>query len=170
MRPVGSGSPHHLFMETLKSELGLEIQHVPYKGTPAAMTDLLTGQVQVMFADATLAAPNILAGKLTGLGTSAATQTTPALGRPSGGGDRPRLRLESLAGHRRAGRNAGGRHRPSYPPRYRRFGPLPTSRSSSTGSRWSLPRANTPAEFAAVIRAEQPRWAKAVKDSGAKVD
>src|SRR6186713_1143134 len=57
---VGSGSPHHLFMETLKSELGLEIQHVPYKGTPAAMTDLLTGQVQVMFADATLAAPNIL--------------------------------------------------------------------------------------------------------------
>src|SRR6185295_5381268 len=73
---VGSGSPHHLFMETMKSELGLEIQHVPYKGTPAAMTDLLTGQVQVMFADATLAAPNILAGKLTGLGTSSATQTT----------------------------------------------------------------------------------------------
>ena len=36
---VGSGSPHHLFMETLKSELGLEIQHVPYKGTPAAMTE-----------------------------------------------------------------------------------------------------------------------------------
>jgi tripartite-type tricarboxylate transporter receptor subunit TctC len=43
---VGSGSPHHLFMETLKTESGLEIQHIPYKGTAAAITDLLTGQVQ----------------------------------------------------------------------------------------------------------------------------
>src|SRR5947199_351118 len=40
---VGSGSPHHLFMEALKTEVGLEIQHVPYKGTPAALTDLLAG-------------------------------------------------------------------------------------------------------------------------------
>jgi tripartite-type tricarboxylate transporter receptor subunit TctC len=54
---VGSGSPHHLFMEALKSEYGLNIQHVPYKGTGAAMTDLLSGQVQLMFADATLACP-----------------------------------------------------------------------------------------------------------------
>jgi tripartite-type tricarboxylate transporter receptor subunit TctC len=34
---VGSGSPHHLFMEALKTEYGLDIQHVPYKGTGAAM-------------------------------------------------------------------------------------------------------------------------------------
>ena len=34
---VGSGSPHHLFMEALKAELSLDIQHVPYKGTPAAL-------------------------------------------------------------------------------------------------------------------------------------
>ena len=73
---VGSGSPHHLFMEALKTELGLDIQHVPYKGTPAALTDLLAGQIQVMFADATVALPNIQAGKVTALGTSAAKQTT----------------------------------------------------------------------------------------------
>ena len=73
---VGSGSPHHLFMEALKTEFGLEIQHVPYKGTPAAITDLLSGQVQLMFADATLAVPNIQAGKVVALGTSAAKQTT----------------------------------------------------------------------------------------------
>ena len=73
---VGSGSPHHLFMEALKSENGLDIQHVPYKGTSAAMTDLLSGQVQLMFADATLAVPNILAGKVIGLGTSSATQNS----------------------------------------------------------------------------------------------
>src|ERR1700693_3635596 len=73
---VGSGSPHHLFMEALKTEYGLEIQHVPYKGTPAALTDLLTGQIQAMFADATIAVPNIQAGKVVALGTSAAKQTT----------------------------------------------------------------------------------------------
>src|SRR5215831_2376208 len=73
---VGNGSPHHLFMEALKKEYGLDIQHVPYKGTPAALTDLLTGSIQVMFADATIAVPNIEAGKVTALGTSAAKQTT----------------------------------------------------------------------------------------------
>ena len=72
---VGSGSPHHLFMEALKTDFGLSIQHVPYKGTPAALSDLLTGNVQVMFADATIAVPNIKAGKVTALGTSAAKQT-----------------------------------------------------------------------------------------------
>jgi tripartite-type tricarboxylate transporter receptor subunit TctC len=73
---VGNGSPHHLFMESLKREYGLEIQHVPYKGTPAALTDLLSGAIQVMFADATVAVPNIRAGKVTALGTSAAKPTT----------------------------------------------------------------------------------------------
>src|SRR5207237_7410813 len=73
---VGSGSPHHLFMEALKAELSLDIQHVPYKGTPAALTDLLTGTIQVIFADATVAVANIEAGKVTALGTSAAKPTT----------------------------------------------------------------------------------------------
>ena len=73
---VGSGSPHHLFMEALKTEFGLDIQHVPYKGTPAALTDLLTGNIQVMFCDATIAIPNIQAGKVVALGTSAAKPTS----------------------------------------------------------------------------------------------
>src|SRR5207253_6268329 len=72
---VGSGSPHHLFMEALKTQYGLDIQHVPYKGTPAALTDLLTGNIQIMFCDATIAVPNIQAGKVVALGTSAAKPT-----------------------------------------------------------------------------------------------
>src|SRR3989441_7557799 len=63
-------------MEALKAELSLDIQHVPYKGTPAALTDLLTATIQIMFADATIAVPNIEAGKVTALGTSAAKPTT----------------------------------------------------------------------------------------------
>ncbi|MET0441890.1 MAG: tripartite tricarboxylate transporter substrate-binding protein, partial [Casimicrobiaceae bacterium] len=73
---VGSGSPHHLFMEALKTQYGLTIQHVPYKGTPAALTDLLTDRLQVMFSDATVAVPNIEAGKVVALGTTAARPTT----------------------------------------------------------------------------------------------
>ena len=73
---VGNGSPHHLFMESLKAEYGLDIQHIPYKGTPAALADLLGGSIQVMFADATVAVPNFRAGKVTMLGTSAARPTT----------------------------------------------------------------------------------------------
>src|SRR5205807_4981304 len=73
---VGSGSPHHLFMEALKAEYGLDIQHVPYKGTPAALTDLLTGNIHIMFCDATIAVPNIQAGQAVALGTSAAKPTT----------------------------------------------------------------------------------------------
>src|SRR5437763_4222568 len=72
---VGSGSPHHLFMEALKAEYGLDIQHVPYKGTPAALTDLLMGNIQIMFCDATIAVPNIQAGRIVALGTSAAKPT-----------------------------------------------------------------------------------------------
>ena len=79
---VGSGSPHHLFMEALKSEYGLSIQHVPYKGTPAALTDLLAGQLQVMFSDATVAVPNLRAGKVVALGTSAAKPTALVPGVP----------------------------------------------------------------------------------------
>ena len=44
-------------MESLKTQYGLAIQHVPYKGTPAALTDLLTDRLQVMFSDATVAVP-----------------------------------------------------------------------------------------------------------------
>ena len=105
---VGNGSPHQLFMEALKTEYGLDIQHVPYKGTPAALTDLLAGSIQVMFADATIAVPNIQAGKVTALGTSAAKQTTLAAIRAADRNDRRRLRLAGVAGHRRAGGNAEG--------------------------------------------------------------
>jgi len=166
---VGSGSPHHLFMEALKTEFGLEIQHVPYKGTPAALTDVLTGQVQLMFADATIAVPNIRAGKVVALGTSAAKQTTllPAVppiaaivpgfdwlawqgivapaGTPGAIIDRLAAEMQKIQAM------------PDFREQLYKFGMEPSA-------------PNTPAEFAAIIAAEEPRWAKAVKDSGAKVD
>ena len=60
----GSGTPHHLAMELLKLHLGLDIVHVPYKGLSGAMTDLLGGQVQMMFAPVHTLLPQGRAGKL----------------------------------------------------------------------------------------------------------
>jgi tripartite-type tricarboxylate transporter receptor subunit TctC len=166
---VGSGSPHHLFMETLKAESGLDIQHIPYKGTSAAITDLLAGQVQLMFADATLAVPNIQAGKVVALGTSSATQTVliaavPPVAATIRGFDWKAWQgIVAPAGTPAAvvDRLATEMQRIQATPEFReqllRFG-------------MELAAPSTPAEFAAMIRAEQPRWAKAIKDSGAKVD
>ena len=60
----GNGTPHHLSMELLKSLKGLDIVHVPYKGISNATTDLIGGQVQVMFATFNSLLPFAKAGKL----------------------------------------------------------------------------------------------------------
>jgi tripartite-type tricarboxylate transporter receptor subunit TctC len=71
----GNGSPHHLFMEVLKKEQGLDILHVPYKGSAAAVFDIIGGKPEVMFLDFSVAVPNIRGGKITALGTSAGKQS-----------------------------------------------------------------------------------------------
>lgn len=60
----GNGTPHHLSMELLKSLKGLDIVHVPYKGISNATTDLIGGQVQVMFATFNSLLPFAKSGKL----------------------------------------------------------------------------------------------------------
>jgi tripartite-type tricarboxylate transporter receptor subunit TctC len=72
---AGHGTPHHIFMELLKTQLGLDIVHVPYKGSSTAMTDLLTGRIDMAFLDGTLAIPNVEAGKLVAVGRSMAKRS-----------------------------------------------------------------------------------------------
>ena len=166
---VGSGSPHHLFMEALKTEYGLNIQHVPYKGTPAALTDLLAGNIQVMFCDATVAVPNLNAGKVVALGTSAA-KPTPLLASVSPIATTvPGYDWQAWQGivapmgtpkeivARLAGELAKMQATPEFKEQLVKFGmePYPPQ---------------TPEQFAATIAAEQPRWVQAIKESGAKVD
>ena len=71
----GNGSPQHIFMELLKKQLGLNIIHVPYKGSNTSMVDLLGGQVDMAFIDGTLAIPHLKTNKLFALGTSMAKRT-----------------------------------------------------------------------------------------------
>lgn len=60
----GTGSSNHLGMELFKSEAGIELLGVPYKGQPPAITDLLAGRVQVMMISSSLAGPYIKSGSL----------------------------------------------------------------------------------------------------------
>jgi tripartite-type tricarboxylate transporter receptor subunit TctC len=64
----GVGTPHHLSMELFKSTAGLFVTHIPYRGTAPAVTDLLGGQVELMFLPIHVALPHVRAGKLVALG------------------------------------------------------------------------------------------------------
>ena len=68
----GNGTPHHLAMELLKLQTGTHLTHVPYKGIAGATTDLMGGQVQVMFASLHSVLPQVKAGKLKLLGVTGA--------------------------------------------------------------------------------------------------
>jgi tripartite-type tricarboxylate transporter receptor subunit TctC len=61
---VGKGSAHHFCMELLKSEAGIPLLHVPYRGAAPALNDLQAGQVQGMFTSTASAAPMVASSKL----------------------------------------------------------------------------------------------------------
>lgn len=66
----GSGGSPHLAAELFKKMAGINLTHVPYRGAGPALTDVLAGQVQVMFASSAPAMPHIRAGRLRALGIS----------------------------------------------------------------------------------------------------
>jgi tripartite-type tricarboxylate transporter receptor subunit TctC len=70
MASAGVGGPQHLAGQLFKAMAGLDLVHVPYKGSTPAVTDMLAGNVQVMFDVTPTALPQIRAGKLRGLGVT----------------------------------------------------------------------------------------------------
>ena len=166
---VGNGSAHQLFMEDLKQRLGLDVQHIPYKTTGAALVDLIPGKIQIMFADATAAVPNILAAKVQAYGTSAAKQNSliaavPPVGQVVPGFDwqawqgvsapaaTPPAIIARLSAEMQKFQNTA-----EFKEQLVKFGMEPWPPMS-------------PAEFSAFVKSEMPRWAEAVRISGAKVD
>lgn len=77
----GSGTPHHLAMELFKLHFGINVTHVPYKGTAGAVTDLLGGQIEAMFLPVHVALSQAQAGKirLLAAGGSRRSPVTPDL-------------------------------------------------------------------------------------------
>lgn len=72
----GPGTPYHMAGELFKVMAGIDVVHVPYKGSSGARTDILGGQVQMMFDAITTMAPNVRAGKLKTFGTTGKTRSS----------------------------------------------------------------------------------------------
>ena len=70
----GVGGPPHLFTELLKTMTGIEMTHIPYKGTAQAMTDVVAGHVPIIFSDLAPAIPLLKDGRLRALGISSAVR------------------------------------------------------------------------------------------------
>jgi tripartite-type tricarboxylate transporter receptor subunit TctC len=66
----GVGTSPHMSMELFKSMANVDIQHIPYRGTAPAVTDIISGQIHAMFANALTARPQIEAGKVRAIGVS----------------------------------------------------------------------------------------------------
>jgi len=71
----GPGSNYHMAGELLKHLTGVDIVHVPYKGSTGMRTDILSGQIQILFDSVPTMAPMIRAGKVRALGTSGLTRS-----------------------------------------------------------------------------------------------
>jgi tripartite-type tricarboxylate transporter receptor subunit TctC len=79
----GNGTPHHLGMEALKDQFGLDIVHVPYRGSPAALNDLLAGHVHMALFPVNSSLAQIRSGDLTVLAVSAKDRALFGLKAPS---------------------------------------------------------------------------------------
>ena len=75
---AGIGTPHHLFMEMFLSMTGLSVRHVPYRGSPAALTDVVAGAVPLMMCDLTPALQMIREKKVKAFGVASPTRLADA--------------------------------------------------------------------------------------------
>ena len=166
---AGNGSQPHLTAELFKTRTGINIVHVPYKGAPPAMTDLLAGQVALTFATAPSAVPHVKAGKLRALGVSTA-QRIAALP------DVPTIAEAGVPDFEAAGWNGlvgpAGMPAPVVDKLNAAVVKIVQVPAMSTylSSQGADPQTTTPGEFAAYIKSEIVKWAKVVKDSGARID
>src|SRR6187551_4065452 len=165
----GNGTSIHLSGELFKVLTGVQITHVPYKGSAPALTDLLGGQVQMMFDNLPPSLPQIKAGKLRALAVTSSTRA-PALP------DVPTVAEAGLPGFEAS--SWFGVLAPAGTP------PAIVAKLNAEIAKWlTTPEAKeklanvganiasgTPEDFARHIQAETAKWAKVVKESGAKVD
>ncbi len=164
----GSGASSHLAMELLKTMAGLDITHIPYKGTGPLITDLISGQVNITIASAVPLIPQVKGGRLRGLAVTGAKRSGALPDLPTIGETVPGYEVTNWFGV---------------------LAPAGTSKAIVTRINADLNKAlatetlrdnlrgqgadaagGSSAEFAAMIRKDLTKWAKVVKDSGARVD
>jgi tripartite-type tricarboxylate transporter receptor subunit TctC len=165
----GSGTSIHVSGELFKSMTGIDMEHIPYKGRATAIPDLLGGRVTMMFDNMPSSLPLVKEGKLRALGVTSAKRSAAAP-------DIPTIAEQGLPGFDAVSWFA-------------LFAPAATPKPVVDKLQAEVSRAlkspdvakklaeiglepvgGTPEELAAYQRAEIVKWAKVVKDSGAKVE
>ena len=107
MASAGNGSAPHMAGELFNVMAGINMVHVPYRGQGPALTDLLGGQVQVLFATTPGTTDYVRTGKLRALAVTTATRAAGAARRADRGGLAAGIRSEPMVRHRRSQTNAG---------------------------------------------------------------
>ena len=165
----GIGITNHLVMAMFLSAAGVDMLHVPYKGGPPALTDLMGGQVQVMFETSVAALPFVKQGRLRALAVSSAERVAAAPEIPTvaeqgyaGFSGVPWIAIMAPAGTPPAlvGKlNA----------EINRILQTPQMRDQFTAA-GVQPMVMSPTQLGDFIKVEMAKWGKAVKDSGAKAE
>ena len=166
---VGSGSASHLTMELLKSDAKLFIVHIPYRGFPPAVTDMLSGNIDSMFAIIPAVLPHVRAGKLKALAVTGMKRSPMATDVPSVA-ELGYPQLESLAW---IGLLAPAGTSPAVVSRLsaETVGAMRApDTQDSLGKQGFDVVASTPAEFTSWIRSESAKWSKVIRASGATAD
>jgi tripartite-type tricarboxylate transporter receptor subunit TctC len=161
----GTGAASHLSAELFKSLAGIDMLHVPYKGTGQAVTDLLAGQIDLMFAPAQTVMPHVQAGKLKAFAVTSARRsaTLPEL---------PTVTESGLPGYEAIG--WFGLLAPARTPN------AVVAKLSADANRvlaeadvkqkmmglGAEPSGDMPEQFAAFIRDDQAKWSKLMKERG----
>jgi tripartite-type tricarboxylate transporter receptor subunit TctC len=166
---AGNGSTSHLALELFKVETGVPATHVPYKGTPPALNDLMGGRVQVMFDGVITSLPQIKAGKLRPLAVASSTRS-PLLP------DVPTMTEAGVPGFEAVGLAAilapAGTPQPIVDKLYREIAAIlkmPDVKSQLEGMGLEIV-ASSPSEFSAYIDSESKKWGKLIKDAKVTVD
>ena len=107
LRSAGTGSGTHINAEKFRLAAGIDVVHIPYKGTPEALTDTMTGRITYFFSPISAALPHVSEGKLVALGVSTAKRSSAAAERADDRRERAaRLRLQPVGRPVRAGGHA----------------------------------------------------------------
>ena len=166
MASAGSGSSQHMAGELFKMMAGIDMVHVPYRGAAPALTDLLAGQVQVMFDNMTSSVEHVRAGRLRGMAVTTAARSEALPDLPIVG--------DFVRGYEASGIYGIGVPKDTPPDIVDKLNreinaalsdPRIKTRLADLGG---LILSGTSADFAKVLAQEVEKWGKVVKFSGAK--
>jgi tripartite-type tricarboxylate transporter receptor subunit TctC len=171
---AGNGSPQHLGVEMFKAATGANLAHVPYKGSGPAVTDLIGGQIDVMFSDIPPALQHVRTGRLRALAVTSAQRqpALPEIATVSESGAAGTRGFEAVAWQSLVAPAGTPKELvQKYAEALNRVIAQPELRAKLEAEGFEPAAAGgSPEKLAAYIRSETDRWGKAIRASGATVD